>query len=207
MDNKTYFNDVAAEWDTMRQEFFPESVRKTAFTIADIKTGQTAADIGAGTGFISELLLQNGIEVIAMDQSPAMLDKMTLKFTGLSSFSCRQGSSDALPLEDCSVNAAFANMYLHHVDEPALAIKEMARIIKPGGKLVITDLDKHNFEFLRTEQYDRWLGFERSDILTWFQAAGLKECRVDCIGDKCCADSNCGCSTASITIFAASGVK
>jgi ubiquinone/menaquinone biosynthesis C-methylase UbiE len=98
-------------------------------------------------------------------------------------------------------------MYLHHVASPPQAIKEMVRLLKPGGKLVITDLDAHNFEFLRTEQHDRWLGFRREDVRRWFTAAGLKNVVVDCVGENCCAQSSCGCQSASVSIFVASGEK
>jgi ubiquinone/menaquinone biosynthesis C-methylase UbiE len=96
-------------------------------------------------------------------------------------------------------------MFLHHVDDPLSSIKEMTRILKPGGKLVITDLDEHNFEFLRTEQHDRWLGFQRDDIRKWFSEAGLKNVIVDCVGENCCSQSECGCASASVSIFVASG--
>jgi SAM-dependent methyltransferase len=99
------------------------------------------------------------------------------------------------------VDYAFANMYLYHVESPADAIKEMARILKPGGKLVITDLDEHKFEFLRTEQYDRWMGFKRSDVSRWFTEAGLKNVRVDCVSENCCAQSECGSEQASVSPF------
>jgi len=98
-------------------------------------------------------------------------------------------------------------MYLHHVERPAVAIVELYRTLKSGGKLIITDLDKHDFEFLVTEQNDRWMGFERSDIIEWFEAAGFREVTVDCVNADCCADS-CGTDArAEVSIFIATGVK
>lgn len=100
-----------------------------------------------------------------------------------------------------------ANMYLHHVDDPLAAVKEMARILKPGGKLVLTDLDEHNFEFLKSEHHDRWMGFKREDVKQWFMTAGLKNVAIDCAGGNCCTVSGCGCGSASISIFIAYGEK
>ena len=66
-----------------------------------------------------------------------------------------------------------ANMYLHHVESPQEAIQEMARVLKPHGKLIITDLDEHTFEFLKKEHHDRWLGFKREEVKKWFVNARL----------------------------------
>lgn len=202
-----YFNEVANKWDDMRQDFFSESIREKACSVAGVEKGKVAADIGAGTGFVSEALLNKGLNVIAVDYSREMLDQMEQKFKNFKSIEYRQGESENLPIENDSVNYAMANMYLHHVETPLTAIKEMTRILKPGGKLVITDLDEHNFEFLRAEQFDRWMGFKREDVKQWFIAAGLKNVSIDCAGGNCCSTSNYGCENASISIFVAYGEK
>ena len=152
-------------------------------------------------------MLRRGLRVVAVDQSVAMLEEMQQKFASFAGVDYRLGEAESLPLPDGAVDYVFANMYLHHVASPLQAVKEMARLLKPGGKLVITDLDEHSFEFLRTEQHDRWLGFQREDVRRWFTAAGLKNVAVDCVGENCCAQSSCGCQSASISIFVASGEK
>ncbi|MDP4090782.1 MAG: class I SAM-dependent methyltransferase [Bacillota bacterium] len=207
MGSKVYFEKVASQWDTMRKGFFSEAVREKACDMAAVKEGQLAADIGAGTGFVTEGLLQRGLKVIAVDQSPEMLEKMRQKFKDFDVVDYRLGEAENLPIDNDSVDYAMANMYLHHVEDPLAAIKEMVRILKPGGKLVITDLDEHNHEFLRVEQQDRWLGFKREDVEQWFLTAGLKNVVVDCAGGNCCSASSCGCDSASISIFAAYGEK
>lgn len=206
MSSKKYFDQVAGNWDAMRRSFFPEAVREKAYEVAKVVAGGTAADIGAGTGFITEGLLAGGLKVIAVDQSEAMLTKMKNKFAKSDLIEFRAGESEALPIADNSVDYAFANMYLHHVESPAKAIGEMARILKPGGMLVITDLDEHRFEFLKREQYDRWLGFRREDIKKWLIGAGLNNVAVDCVGRNCRAESGCG-EKAAISIFVAWGEK
>lgn len=207
MSSKPYFDDVANQWDKMRTSFFPEAVRNKALETAGVQRGQVAADIGAGTGFITEALVQAGALVIAVDQSDAMLAAMKKKYSGIQDIDYRIGEAEDLPIPSESVDYAFANMYLHHVEIPLEAIKEMARILKPGGKLILTDLDEHEYDFLRTEQYDRWMGFKREDIKQWLSEAGLKEVVVDCADEDCCAQSSCGCEEASISIFIASGQK
>jgi len=83
----------------------------------------------------------------------------------------------------------------------------MARIIKPGGILVITDFDQHGNEFLKQEHNDRWMGFVRDDILRWLHEAGLRDNSVECVGENCCATSSCGSKRAEISIFVASGIR
>jgi len=207
----------------MREGFFPDHVRERALAVAAVEAGCVAADLGAGTGFLTEALLARGVNVIAVDQSPVMLEALRAKFpqadhrpTSTVShtsdtappspiLTCRTGEAEHLPLNDASVDYCLANMYLHHVDRPAAAIREMARILKPGGIAVITDLDAHQHTWLRDEHHDRWLGFARDDVRTWFRTAGLTDVRVDDLGDRCRATSTGG-GEAAIGIFIASGV-
>jgi len=79
-DSKNYFDDIALRWDEMRRGFFSEAIREKAFSLAGVQPGELAADIGAGSGFITEGLIQRGVRVIAVDQSEAMLDVMKKKF-------------------------------------------------------------------------------------------------------------------------------
>lgn len=207
MSSKEYFKEVASEWDAMRQDFFSDSLREKAIALANPAPLSLAADIGAGTGFITEGLLKKGIHTIAIDQSPEMLEELKKKFMDSALIDCRLGESQELPANDNAVDYVFANMYLHHVPSPADAIKEMVRILKPEGKLIITDLDEHNFHFLIEEQHDRWMGFQRDDIKRWFSEAGLEAVQVDCAGENCCAESCADSTKASVNIFIASGVK
>lgn len=206
MGSKEYFDKIAPQWDRLQESFFSEAVRDKALSVAGVQPCLLAADIGCGTGFITEGLIKSGLRVIAIDRSQAMLSEMKSKFAGLEDIiDYRLGEYIELPIPDGTVDYAFANMYLHHVENPSEAIKEMARILKPGGKLIITDLDEHNFEFLRREHNDRWMGFKRDDIRKWLEEAGLKDIDLDCVGENCCTTSACGKEKAQISIFIGSG--
>ncbi|EKQ53077.1 MULTISPECIES: class I SAM-dependent methyltransferase [unclassified Clostridium] len=205
--SKEYFDQIASNWDNMRNDFFSDDVRLAAYKAANIEKGKIAADMGAGTGYISEGLIQKNIKVLAVDQSEEMLNLLKEKFSYYKELKCIQGVGENIPIEDDYVDYVFANMFLHHVENPSLVIKEMYRILKSGGKLVITDLDQHNFEFLKTEQYDVWMGFDRKKIIEWFKDAGLQNVTINCVGSNCCSDSNSGCEKASISIFIAYGEK
>ncbi|MBA2860803.1 ubiquinone/menaquinone biosynthesis C-methylase UbiE [Methanococcus maripaludis] len=205
--SKKYFNNVAEKWDEMRKDFFSDELRNLAYSKADIKKGKLAVDMGSGTGFISEGLLKNGLNVIAVDQSEEMLNIMKDKFSEYSKIQYINSDIEKLPVEDNFADYVFANMFLHHVEYPEKAIREMTRILKKGGKLVIIDLDKHEFEFLRTEQFDRWMGFDREDLKNWFSNSGLNNIVVECAGCDCCADSEKSSKKAKVSVFIATAEK
>ncbi len=207
MNSKNYFNEVADQWDTMRSSFFPESVREKIYSLMEMSPDKMAADIGAGTGFLTEGLAQNGLQVIAVDFSTQMLKAMESKFERFDHITYRQGESADLPIPSNTVDYAVANMYLHHVKDPLAAIKEMVRITKSRGSVILTDLDEHSFEFLKVEHHDEHLGFKRTDIRAWFEEAGLKNVTINCIGADCHTTSCSENTNASISIFIAKGDK
>jgi C_GCAxxG_C_C family probable redox protein len=204
MNGKAYFQTVAPQWEQMRQAFFSDELRETALNAAGVEPGKVAADIGAGSGFISRGLAEKGVRVIAVDRSRAMLEQLR---PAVPTAEVRVGEAEHLPLEDGEVDYVFANMFLHHVADPAKALKEMTRILRPGGRLVLTDLDQHTHEFLRVEHHDKWMGFDREQVAGWMTAAGLTQVSVDCARQNCCASSQDGSDTAAVSIFLASGVN
>jgi ubiquinone/menaquinone biosynthesis C-methylase UbiE len=206
MSSRPYFDAVASDWDAMRRGFFSERVREAALDALRVVRGRRAADVGAGTGFMTEALLERGLDVVAIDESPRMLAVLRERL-GEESVDCRLSDGRSLPLETGSVDYAVANMYLHHVLSPANAIRELVRILRPGGALAITDLDAHEFEFLREEHHDRWLGFNQDDVLRWLEQAGAADAAVRPAGTTCDATSATGDARASISIFLALGVR
>ena len=207
MGSKAYFDDVATRWEGLRRSFFSDEVRDCAINRANAEPGTLAADIGAGTGFITEGLLKRAVRVVAVDQSHEMLKELKQRLNIFDGLVVRHGWSEDLPLPDDTVDYVFANMYLHHVEHPEAAIREMVRILKSNGRLVITDLDAHNATFLRKEHHDRWMGFKRGDIARWLTSAGLMDVSAEGVGCNCCAESEESAESADITIFIASGTK
>jgi ubiquinone/menaquinone biosynthesis C-methylase UbiE len=204
-DTREYFESVAHKWDEMRRQFFGEGVRNAAIAAADIESSSVVADVGVGTGFLAEGALAAGARVIGIDSSDRMLAEARRRFAE-QRFEARAGDIESLPLNRAEVDVVLANMVLHHAPDPPQAIREMSRVLKPGGRLVITDADTHTHEWLRTEQHDRWLGFERADIAHWFSDAGLVNVTVADTSELCCPSSECG-TKAEITIFLARGTK
>jgi ArsR family transcriptional regulator len=88
------------------------------------------------------------------------------------------GDMEALPLDDNSVDMALMHQTLHHASHPGKAISEAARILRPGGKLVVFDLLKHNFDTARQMYGDLWLGFSRAELNDFLEKAGFKTISV-----------------------------
>jgi ubiquinone/menaquinone biosynthesis C-methylase UbiE len=204
-DTREYFESIAHKWDEMRRTFFGDGVRNAAIVASDLKPSDIVADVGVGTGFLAEGALAAGARVIGIDSSEGMLTQARRRFAE-KRFEARAGDIDSLPLSTAEVDVVLANMVLHHAPDPPRAIREMSRVLKPGGRLVITDADTHTHDWLRTEQHDRWLGFERAEIASWFSDAGLVDVTVTGTSELCCPTSECG-TKAEITIFLARGIK
>ena len=170
-----------------------------------VQSGKLAADVGVGTGFIAEGLLGRGLKVIAIDQSAAMLHVMKQKVRDAAAVEYCMGHAEDLPVCDGAVDYVFANMCLHHLAQPSVAIREMARILRVGGRLTITDLDAHDVAFLQRERHDRWLGFAPQDLTRWFVEARLTNVTVRRASELCSVRSARGDQCASIGILIASG--
>jgi ubiquinone/menaquinone biosynthesis C-methylase UbiE len=136
---------------------------------------QTIVDVGTGTGFIAAGLAPRAARVIALDHSPAMLDvaRENLAQLGIENVELREGDLGRLPLEDDSVDAAVANMVLHHAEDPGAMLAEMARIVRPGGWVAITDEVEHPYSWMIEEHADVWLGFSADQVEGFFGAARL----------------------------------
>jgi arsenite methyltransferase len=205
-DPQTYFASVANQWDEIRAGYFNEHMRDAAIRKAKLPRDPVVADIGTGTGFVAAGLAPLAARVYGFDSSAEMLDVARRNLKRFANVEFQQVPGDQLPLPDESLDGVFANMYLHHAPDPLAAIKEMARVLKPGGVLCITDLDSHDHEWQREQMADLWLGFERDDIRSWFGEAGLGQIDVDCAEGTCCAPGPDG-EVDPLSIFVAIGRK
>lgn len=202
--SRAYFADVADDWDELRTGYFTEAMRDAAIARARLTPDAVVADVGTGTGFVIRGLAPHVARVFGFDESPEMLAVARRNLAAFENVTLWQAQGDALPLPDGSVDAVFGNMYLHHTPDPAAAIVEMVRVLRPGGSLVLTDLDAHDQEWMREAMADRWLGFERDAVRAWYAAAGLTEIDVDCAAGSCCTAAPGGESLA-LSIFVAYG--
>jgi arsenite methyltransferase len=203
-----YFERVAGQWDQLRAGYLKESVREAAIAKAYLRPEMMVADVGTGTGFVAAGLAPLVSRVYALDGSSAMLEVARRNLAAFSNVVFQVADGSTLALEDGSVDAVFANMYLHHCADPAAAIREMVRVLKPGGRLVITDMDRHEHEWMRREMADEWLGFERGQVKSWFRQASLVNILVDATSQSCCATSTADqAANAEISVFVATGSR
>jgi ubiquinone/menaquinone biosynthesis C-methylase UbiE len=176
-DVQAFFERVATDWDTIRLAYYDESVIEKMAKVAGIGEGSEVADVGTGTGFVAAGLAPRVKRVIGIDNASAMLRvaRENLDSLSVSNAELLVGDLAGLPLADNSVDAAFANMVLHHAVDPAAMLKEMARIVRPGGMIVITDEVEHPYEWMREEHADVWLGFTPEQVESYFSEARLAD--------------------------------
>ena len=174
-DVQAFFERVATDWDTMRLAYYEERVIEKMGKVASIGQGSEVADVGTGTGFVAAGLATRVKRVIGIDNASAMLRvaRENLDALSVSNAELLVGDLAGLPLADNSVDAAFANMVLHHAIDPVAMLEEMARIVRPGGTIVITDEVEHHYEWMREEHADVWLGFTPEQVEGFFREAGL----------------------------------
>ncbi len=205
-DSRRYFARVASAWDEIRTGYFTEAMRDAAIAKAALPANAVVADIGTGTGFVAAALAQQARQVYAFDASIEMLQVAGRNLSRFGNVTLELAEGKAIPLPDSSLDGVFANMYLHHTPDPRAAIREMVRLLKPGGVLCITDMDAHTNAWFREEMADVWLGFAREDIRKWYAEQGLQETDVDCAAGTCQCDSPDG-EHLALSVFVGIGRK
>ena len=208
-----YFDKIAGSWDQISAGYFGPTVRDSAINKAWLRPEMAVADIGSGTGFMAAGLAPLVKQVYVVDGSPAMLEVARKNLVEFNNVEYHQADGSSLPFPDESLDAVFANMYLHHAADPLAAIQEMVRVLRPGGRLVITDMDEHPYSWLKDEMSDEWQGFKRDHVYSMFKEAGLVNIIVDCTGQSCCAESSNPAlldshgRQAKISVFVAAGTR
>jgi ubiquinone/menaquinone biosynthesis C-methylase UbiE len=206
--SNAYFKQVADQWDDLRKGFFPDSLRDEVIAKAYLLPEMEIADIGAGSGFLSSILVDRVRMVHLVDASEEMLSQAKKNLSSHSNIVYHLAEGRTIPLTDASQDAVFANMYLHHAPDPFAAIQEMARLLKPGGRLLISDLDLHPHTWLQEEMADEWPGFARDQVMAWFKTGGLVNSFISCSGANCCGTSKTDeHQSAEISTFIAVGSK
>ncbi|MBC8020659.1 MAG: metalloregulator ArsR/SmtB family transcription factor [Methyloceanibacter sp.] len=174
---QAYFDAHASEWDRIRALHVTEREVEAAIDAA-LGHGRFTllVDLGTGTGRILELFAPRANRALGFDLNRAMLAyaRMKLERAGLFQAQVRHGDLHNVPLPDGAADAVVLHQVLHFLDDPAAAVAEAARLLAPGGRLLVVDFAPHELEFLREQSAHRRLGFARDQLGRLFENAGLK---------------------------------
>lgn len=175
--SQQFFSTSAGQWDRMRLDLFGRRADVALLGLLD--ESWKVADLGCGTGSISQALAPFVGQVIAVDESGAMLSAAKKRLAGIENVDIRNGRLEALPIADAEVDVALLFLVLHYVSDPVRVIAEAARILKPGGRLLVLDMMPHGRQDLKQTMGHLWQGFDRATLGGWMQSAGLENFRYN----------------------------
>ena len=175
--SQQFFESAAGQWDHVRQELFGRSSHLLALP-GLLDERWSVGDLGCGTGQIAAVLAPFVRRVVAVDRSSDMLQEAARRLREYGNVEVRQAELEALPLESGELDAATMVLVLHHLPDPAAALGEASRILKPGGRLLIVDMLPHDREEYRQQMGHVWLGFSEDTIQRMLAAAGFDSIRI-----------------------------
>jgi ArsR family transcriptional regulator len=170
---RAFFDSVAGR---LGKDYVPgKSWKSMAETLLRLMPPLTIADLGAGEGSFALLLSQRAARVIAVDSSARMIEvgREQAARHGVKNVEYRQGDMEEVPIGAGEVDLVFFSQSLHHALHPERALAEAARILAPGGRVVVLDLLKHRFEEAREMYADEWLGFSEAELEAMLENAGF----------------------------------
>ena len=177
-----YFEVAAEQWARIRGlHFSEEAVEAAMLKAAGERQFRLHLDVGTGTGRMLEIFADRAEDGMGVDLSREMLTVARSKMSeaGLANRLVRQADATALPLETGSADLITVHQVLHYIAQPQRALTEWARVLAPGGLLLLADFEAHDFEGFRAEYHHAHLGFERGQLRAWLEAAGLKPLGID----------------------------
>ena len=171
---RSYFDDLAGRFG---RDYVPgRSWKGLSEMLIKLLPPMRIADIGSGEGTLSLLLAQRAEQVIGIDNSEKMIEYASgvARRSGVKNVEFKLGDLEELPIPNASVDLALFSQSLHHALHPQKAVHEAARILRPGGRIVILDLQRHSFEEARELYADVWLGFTQVELLDFLRKARFR---------------------------------
>jgi SAM-dependent methyltransferase len=168
-----FFAGAAGTWDRLRSELYGNSFNDSAL-LSLIPSNWTVADLGCGSGILTARIAPHVAKAFGIDQSTAMLKAARKRTAGMKNVELLPGSLESLPLADGSVDATLVVLALSYLKDTRLALSEMSRVLKPGGRAVVVDLLRHDREQFRIEMGQTSRGFSRDELRELLVESGLQ---------------------------------
>jgi ubiquinone/menaquinone biosynthesis C-methylase UbiE len=175
--SQEFFASAAGQWDRLRQDLFGRASYLYALP-GLLDSRWVVGDLGCGTGQVAAALAPFVARVIAVDRSSDMLQAARRRLRDLPNVDVRRGELEALPIQDGELDAATLLLVLHHLPEPAEALAEAARVLRPGGRLLVSDMLPHDREEYRQQMGHVWLGFGDEPLRRLLGNAGFDDVRI-----------------------------
>jgi len=183
-DSRAFFDRIAGDWDVIGSDFSRGTGRLAAASCL-VDRALTVADVGCGTGYLAQALARRVGKVICVDPSAAMIERAQQNLLGApAELEFHEGSMEALPIADSSVDAAFAHMVLHHLADTRAGLAEMVRIVRPGGLVTCLDMLPHNETWMREAMADARLGLDPNTLADDLAAVGLIDVEREILADR-----------------------
>ena len=175
--SQEFFATAAGGWDRLRESLFGDTFYLWAI-LGLIDPALSVGDLGCGTGQLADTIAPYVRRVIAVDSSPDMLDTARRRLAGAANVELRQGELEALPVNAGELDVAMLSLVLHYSPDPQRALQEVARVVRPGGRLLVVDMQTHDREEYQQQMGHVWLGFSEKQIARFLTSAGFDDVRV-----------------------------
>lgn len=174
--SQTFFSTSFGAWDEMRAEMIGR--RTDLLALLDLLDDRwVLGDLGCGTGHITESLAPCVARVVAVDESGPMLAAARERLANRQNVEFRPGTIEALPIENGGLDVAVLFLVAHFVAEPEAPLREVLRVLKPGGKMLLVDFIAHERTEYSIQLGHVWQGFDAAQIRRWLEDAGFESCR------------------------------